>query len=204
MQELRKIGFDADDTIILTLKLLNEFYNSKYNKKIRIKDYEIYDFSKVWGVSRGRVVEIVNLFYKSELYKQVKIADGAYEAVDYLFKEYDLPIITSRSEDAEEHLRFTLLKLFHPDHFSSVHSVGWGIHSNMEKWEKCKQLEISILIDDYHSHLISAAKQGIYGILIPAPWNKNITDLPKEIFRVRNLSEAVDVVEKNKKIIWTQ
>ncbi len=202
MELIKSIAFDADDTIIYTLEMLNDFYNAKYNKKFSIEDYTSYDLYKIWGVSCEQTVEDIRMFYDSEFYGKIKTTTGAHEAVSYLSKKYDLHIVTSRSKDAEEYLNFTLSKLFLPDHFLDIHSIGYGPDSSMCKWEKCKEINTPILIDDHHGHLISAAEQGMHGILIPAPWNKNITDLPKEIFRVRNLSEAVEVIEKNQKIIW--
>jgi uncharacterized HAD superfamily protein len=72
-----------------------------------------------------------------------------------------------------------------------------------QKWQKCKENNISLLIDDYEKHLIHAAEQDIHGILLTRPWNKYLTDLPKNIYRARNWEEIVEIIEKKEKIIFT-
>jgi uncharacterized HAD superfamily protein len=203
MEEKKRIGFDADDSLIKTMEPLNRFHNAKYGKKLTLEDYKTYYFSQTWEMPEEQAVRDVQLFYESEFYDQIEVTEGALEAVNYLSKKSYLDVITFRpGKNIEKYLHATFSKLFLPDSFSNVYHIERGNNPQIQKWEKCKECNIPILIDDYHEHLILAAGQGIYGILLPAPWNKDITDLPKKITKVRNLYEAVEVIEWNEKVIW--
>ena len=55
-----------------------------------------------------------------------------------------------------------------------------------------------------HVNLLHAAENGVHGVLVTKPWNKNVTDLPKLIHRARSLYEVLDIVVKNENRFFGQ
>ena len=204
MNKKYSIGVDADDSLIQTTPVFNNFHNFKYGKNLRYEDYHIYDFSKIWEITNEQILADEVNFYESEFYNYIIPCPGAVEAVDYLSNEYGLDVITGRSKRNEIHLHYTLQKHFQRHHFSSItHLSMYDTEKRIEKWEKCIELNNRLLIDDHCGHLIKAAEKNIHGILMEAPWNKNMTDLPKLITKVRNWEEVTETIEKNRNIIFT-
>lgn len=200
---MKKIAIDADDVLLDTITIVNQFHNEKYNTSFIHDDYVTFHFSDFLGISQEQIRENERLLYKSPLHSKMKTKEDAYQAIDYLSKEFGLSVITGRSPEFEEYLIATLARLFKQNHFERIYHVGNSQYNQLsqQKWELCEELSIPLLIDDFHGHLINASKEGIHGILMEMPWNKNITDFPPLVTRVRNWNEAVDVIEK-KKWIW--
>ncbi len=202
--EKRKIIKDADDVLILNFQRLNDFHNHKYDKKLKPEDYTSFDLTKIWGMSVHQVYEDEREYYRSPFYEAVESASDGPKAVAHLSNNYGLVIATGRGSDVEEYLPRTIEKFYSLDHFHSIHHLGfpYGYGLRRKKWQVCKDHNSKLLVDDFQGHLIEAALQGIHGIMITQPWNKGITDLPKIVYRARNLTEAVEIIEKKEEIIW--
>ena len=200
----RIIGIDADDCLIDTMRAFLDFYNQKYLTGFFVEDFRDFDLSKTFGINRLEVLEEERFFYKSHFYDKVQRIDGAYEALEYLSEEFENVVITARGVDVKEHLPKTISKLFDFHHFRDIYHVGGegGINNRLQKWEVCKHLNSRLLIDDYHGHLLLAASNNIHGILMEKPWNKNVSDLPKCIYRARTWEEVLEIIEKKKEEIF--
>ena len=183
----------------------NAFHNARHGTSFKLDDYTSYGLSQIWNINEFQIRDEERMYFKSDFYKKVTLIDGAYDAVEHLSREYRLRVVTGRGVDAEEYLAGTLSQYFKKEHFSSVDHIGLGSSTGLisHKWEKCQEYGAPMLVDDYHMHLVLAAQHGIHGILIRAPWNIYIMDLPPLITRARNLSEAVDIIEK-KKNLWCE
>jgi len=198
-----KIAYDADDTLIDMTIHLNDYVNHTYKTNFKYEDYYIFDFAKIWGVSPRDVHDIERDFYKSEFNERLCAKEGSIEAIDYLNKKYEPVVFTGRGDDTEHHLLGTL-KRTHGDRFKSIHHLGkkYCFTLSVTKGQKCKEEGIRLLIDDYHQHLIRASLHEVFGILMLQPWNKDVTDLPKNILRSRNWKETVELIDKHEKVIW--
>jgi uncharacterized HAD superfamily protein len=206
MEKIGNIGFDADDVLINQMEAFNAFHNNKYNKKRTLDEQVTFDLCSLWEITKEQFLADEREFYESDFYRQVEIAEGGYEVVDSLCEDYNLMVVTGRGKDVEHYLLATLAELYRPHHFVSIHHVGSAHNNNLiaHKWERCKEHDTPVLIDDFHGHLLQAAQNGVYGILLSKPWNQNITDLPKSIYRVPNLYEALNLIVKKENIFFKQ
>jgi uncharacterized HAD superfamily protein len=200
----KRICCDADDVLIKTTLALNEFHNTKYGKSLTLSDYYTFDFTKVFNISEHDFRRDEREFYHTDLYLNVEPLEGAFQAIDYLSETCDILVMTGRGTDVAHHLPVTLEKLFAEHHFHSIHHLGEPFNSRLSvpKWKRCVEEGIPLIIDDYDKTIVHAAQNGIHGILVTAPWNKYIYDLPKIVDRARNWEEALEIIQKKEKIIW--
>lgn len=200
----KKIAHDADDSLINTITPFLEFHNHKYGTNFTIDDCTSFDLANILGKERAEVLDNERLFYESHFNQKIQATEGAHYGIEHLSKDYGNFVITGRGIDVEKHTLNTLTRIFDFNHFKEVHHTGThgGFGQRMQKWQLCKKLGIPLLIDDYHGHLLLAAENNIHGILFTKPWNKNITDLPRLVYRAENWYEAVEIIEKKKEIIF--
>jgi len=204
METKKIIGHDADDNLFETLVALNDFHNATFGTNFQPKDYVTYSLAEIWGVHPFEAKDREMAFFESDFYHKIEIKEKAYESIDYLSGEYEQQIITGRSSKVEDKLHGTVARFFKPEHFTEIHHLGSlsGYGYSRHKWQLAKEKKISLLVDDYQHHILLAAHQGIYGILMQAPWNKNVGYLPDNVWRARNMEEAVEIIEREKSIIF--
>lgn len=202
----KKILWDADEVLIKTTPAFDAYLNQKFNLNLKYEDHITFDLTELLRMSEPEIKKEERLFYETDFYLNIEAKEGACEVIDYLSESYGHLIATGRSISDEKHLHLTLDRLFKPHHFSSVHHMGGehGYSLKKQKWEKCREEGAGLVIDDYHKTVFNAANNGVYAILMTAPWNKGLTDLPKLVSRARNMYEAVDVIERKAKIIWPE
>jgi hypothetical protein len=203
----KKIITDGDDTLINNMEMLNRFFNFIHGTNLKTEDYTLTDLCLIWGVTKNEIRLIEKLYFQSEFYSNLERIEGAYEAMDYLSKEYlPLDILTARPVDSEHYLKSTIERLYHKDHFEEIHHIGspHDLSLIMQKWEKCRIHNSTLLIDDHPFHFLHTGSNGVHGILLTQPWNKYIIELPPLVYRARNWAEAVDIIDKKKHIIFKQ
>lgn len=200
----QRICCDADNSLIKTMEAFNEFHNLKYGTSMTISDYYSFDFTQVWNMPEQDVRRDEREFYHTDLYQNVAPLDGAFDAIDYLSQTYEILVMTGRGTDVAHHLPVTLENLFAQHHFHSIHHLGNQVNSALKipKWQKCVEGGIPLIIDDYHKTVIHGAENGVHGILMTAPWNKYVYDLPSTVSRARNWEEVLEIIHKKEKIIW--
>jgi len=201
----KNIIIDADDVLIDSISLMNKFHNKLYGTNFIVSDYRSFVFSDFLRITQEQVRKNEILLYQSEMHIEMQAKKGAVQAIDYLSKNYGLVVATGRKVCNEKYLLETLSRLYKKHHFISVHHLGIepnSLNHPKAKWQLAKEIGSPLIIDDYQCHLTEGAINNIYGLLMTMPWNEYITDLPKLVTRVRNWEEAVDVIEKKKKLIW--
>jgi uncharacterized protein len=191
------IGTDKDDTLTKTTVRFLLYLREVHGFKLTFEQCTTFHLEPLLGITEEQWWSLERQFYASEYYQQIEPVEGAYEAQEYLYPHHHSHVLTRRGKDAEPHTLLSLSLEFEPHHFKGVHHSGPKQYGGKyeQKWEVCKKIGAKVLIDDYVTHLILAAQHGIYGILMPAPWNKSIVDLPPYILRARNWYEAVEHIE---------
>jgi uncharacterized HAD superfamily protein len=198
--QIKKRTIDNDDVLYpSTPHFCCKFHNQKYGTKTKMEDFTSFDIVSLWGISELDWWIREREFYKTKMYADMEPLPGAHELLEYLSMTGESHLLTGRGKDVEHFTFYKLRKDFKPHHFKGMHHTGPEFFDGPResKAEVCKRIGAHILIDDLHTTLIGAAQQNITGILMTQPWNKRITDLPKNIYRARNLFEARDIIDKH-------
>lgn len=113
MKDIRRNGFDLDDTLIDFTPAFLKFYNEKYGTNHEKKEFHNYRFWEILGGTRERMTEIIHEYHETDFAKDVEIIDGAYEVIQSLYERgEDNYIITSRPEYMKPHTQAIIEKLF--------------------------------------------------------------------------------------------
>lgn len=171
-----KIGIDLDEVIAEFIKKFIEFYNTKTKNNLRFEDWHSYNFWDVIGGTKEKAVKLVDEFYNSDLFDNIKLVDGAQGGIEKLVESNELFVITSRpirfKQKTDKFLRKYFLeipiKLFYSDDFHKQHSLG--------KAGICVREGIEVFIEDNSKYALACLDKGVKTFLLDKPWNKGNCD----------------------------
>jgi len=191
--KVRKIGIDLDDVLADFHTGIMNYHNKVYGTSLKEKDFTTYLFNRIWGGSLQEAIQKVNDFHHSNYSEEISPISNSVESVNSLSKENELFVITSRPEFMKEKTEKWIKKFFGNSFsgifFSSNHYSKAG---GKPKSQICKELEVSLLIDDSLDYINQCPTIGIRGILFgDYPWNQN-GNLPENVVRVKNWKEVLE------------
>ncbi len=191
----RRIGIDLDDVLADFHTSLMNYHNQMYSTFLKPGDFKTYLFNEVWGGTLEEAIQKVNDFHHSVYFKKISPISDSVSSVDALSRENELFIITSRpifiKEETEKWLDKFFRNKFSGIFYSSNHYTK-AENSGKTKSQQCKELKISVLIDDSLDYVKQCPSIGIRGILFgDYPWNQN-GNLPLNVFRVKNWKEVLE------------
>lgn len=198
--------WDGDECLISMISMFIIHLNQEYGLKLKYEDFKSFSYEEAIGIPEEDMVKIERQFYQTALYDEIKPKEGAVEVVEYLSMNFHMPVVTGRSQCDERHMIKTLDKLFEPHHFGQIFHVGKNHERGLAipKWKKCKEIGARLIIDDSANTVIHAGQNEVHGILVEAPWNRNVIELPKNVERVRTLYEIPDIIHRKEKEIWPE
>lgn len=194
MEQLEKIkiGIDLDDTVWVFHEKFFEFYNEKYNENLDINNLTEYNLRKFLGVDDS---EMEKLFYEFEkTYEFLPEIDNARESIFLLEENHEIYFVTARPSFYRELVNKRLMNLFGKT-YPVIFQYDENIQKIKEKYDFCKEIGITVMIDDGFHNLKDCADNGMKCFLIDNPWNKN-EELNENIIRVDNWNEIIEELKK--------
>ena len=183
-----KIGLDFDDVTNDFVSNLMEFYHKKYGKKVEKKDLLVFDWSLYWGIPRDEATRRVDEFHESHKVEELPPVKDAISSLNKLMKRNELVIITGRplrfKSTVENWLKHHLKK-----NLQVIHAGEYHKGQAARKSKICKELGISLMIEDSGETALDCAEEGIKVLLFDKPWNKNFKH--KNVIRVKGWKEAL-------------
>lgn len=190
-----KIGIDMDSVIAEILGPMVEFHNRKYFTTLTSEDHTMYDLSAVWRCSPNEVLTRIYEYYESSFFDSVQPVEGSLQGVEYLYKKYDLYLITSRPHIIENKTA-SWLNTFFPGKFKKIcHTNQISQEHEIKKMKStvCKEEGIMHMIDDAPDYALDCASVNIQVYLFSAPWNYNYPR-HKHIKPVKGWDEIVQLL----------
>lgn len=172
---MKKIGVDLDEILSDTLTSVLEYYNKLHNTSFKREGFSSYNYWEVWGGTKENAVKLIEDYYETNYFKNIKPIIGAKENLEELKKDgYEMFIITGRSDKFKKET-MDWVNQYYPNIFSEIFFANtFDIdNTNTKKSDICIKNNISILIEDDPYHLEDCAKAGIKTIVLDCPWNKN-------------------------------
>ncbi len=189
---MKVIGIDLDEVLAEFVEGITIFHNERYGTSLSKKDYFSYDFWEVWNCSKEDAVKRVHGFHKTDLFKKLRVCDGAREGIrDLKEKGFKLYIITSRQKAVEKDTREWLENNF-PGVFEDVlFSNNFSLENEnpLKKSVLCQKVGAQLLVEDQLGYARDCAENGVNVVLLDKPWNKG--ELPSNIIRVFSWKEVM-------------
>lgn len=190
-----RIGIDLDEVLADFNSGLIKWHNEKYGTSLKRENFISYFFNQVWGGTIEETIIKVNDFHHSEYFEKLSPVEASVEAIPILSRENDLFIITSRPDflenETERWVNYFFEKQFKEIFHSSNH-YSQATNSGKTKLQICRDLGVSVLIDDSLNYISQCASTEVNGLLFGNyPWNQN-GHLPSNIFRTNNWKEVLE------------
>lgn len=185
-----KIGVDLDEVLSHSMPELIAFHNNTYGTKLKTEDFTSYHFDKVWGGTLAEAIDKVEIFHKTQYFKNIKPMEGAKEVLEKIKKNNELFVITARRDNIRKETEEWINKYF-PNIFSKIYFTDEFSHASTKSTTKkiiCDNLDIDIFIEDNINYAFECAGPNRKVFLIDRPWNQTVT-LPQNIMRVHSWKE---------------
>ncbi|MFA7707394.1 MAG: NUDIX domain-containing protein [Candidatus Pacearchaeota archaeon] len=192
-----KIGIDIDGVVADFSRKFIEFYNRKTGNQVSMKDWVTYNFWDFLPISKEEGKALMDEFYLLSDFDEISLIEGAKEGIFWLSKESEIYIITARPLKWAEKTKSFFDKHFFGKKINLIHSRD-NKDKTIYKREICRNLGISILIEDYGDIALQCADIGVKVILLDYPYNQGARH--KNIFRVNNWEEVLEEIEEIKKL----
>jgi len=190
----RRIGVDLDEVLADFNTAIRNYHNKVYGTSLKPEDFKTSLYNEVWGGTLQEAIQKVNDFYCSPFFSDISPIPHSISSIDILKRENELFIITSRPTFIEEETKRWLDEFFRNKFLGVFHSSNHyskAENSGKTKSQQCKELEISVLIDDSLDYIRQCPSMEIRGILFgDYPWNQN-GNLPPNVVRVKNWKEVL-------------
>jgi uncharacterized HAD superfamily protein len=193
MREKMKIGIDIDEVISEFVRPYLEFHNNKFNTNYFFEDIQNHLFWEDLGFSNDELQKHFDEFNDKFLtLENMPFLEGAKESIDFLSKNNNLFIISSRPKKTWERTHSFFEKNFPENNFkiifsNEIHNLNESFKS---KGDICNSLDINFLIEDSPEIAREAAEKGIKVFLLEKPWNKNY-EKHENIIKVKNWKEIL-------------
>jgi uncharacterized HAD superfamily protein len=190
-----KIGIDFDGVVADSMAAILKFHNERYGTALKMSNVISFKLEEVWGGTMEEAVKKIDSFFDEDQIIHLHPIEGALKAINDLKKHgHELWIVTGRKtrdiEQTERWLTHHLPGIFNGVHYANFFELGDGAKP-LKKWDICKKLGITVMIDDNLPTAIDCARVGIRSLLLDYPWNQSDEPLPPGITRIFSWSEIV-------------
>lgn len=193
-----KIAIDLDDTLVPTVDLLiKEMLKEKSFPAFRgyhsIKDFSFEDEMALYRYIRKTI-------NKQDI-SEFKPMPGSVLAIKKLAKEFELYLVTARTKNVKKHTRDWISHHF-PKMFKKIIFGQYRKEGDFKKTKGqiCKELGISLIVDDRIDYALDCYKHGVNAIVFDYkdsyPWSKG--KFPKSIKKARDWKEVYEIIKKTK------
>jgi len=189
--EKRRIGVDIDDVIFPFMANFLNYLNKKNATSYSFEEVTNYHLWKM-GIHKSKEEDILVAleFQNSIKFDNINPIEGTKEVIEEISEDYDIFFITSRSEDIKDKTNTFLNRHFPKNGFKVFHS-GDVYGKNLSKTDICKELKISLMIEDNAEYAYDLAKNGVKVFLLDKPWNKEYVR-HENIIKVNELNEVLE------------
>lgn len=182
-----KIGIDLDDVVVEFVRPFLAIYEKETNKKKKVEDIFTYQLWIPLGISREETIDIAEKFYKTDLFENGDLIEGAKEFIEDLHRDHEIVFVTSRPLHLKEKTENFIRKHFPTQEFKIIYT-GDFTGNGKTKAQICEEDKIDVLIEDNKVYVSECSEKGTMCFLIDKPWNQNHIENNK-IIRVKNLLE---------------
>ena len=188
-----KIALDLDEVTADFLDHFLIFYHKKTGRLFEKKNITSYDWWSHLSMTKGELTNLINEFHLNHG-NEISAVKHAIDSINKLVDNHSIIIITSRpsifKEKTESWIKKHLENIPLDVYFSSDFSQQIG----KTKSELCRELEVSVILEDSGEYALDCAKNGTKAILFDKPWNANFKH--ENIIRVNNWIEALGAINK--------
>lgn len=195
----KSIALDCDEVLMEFVSGICFYNNSTYKTFFERKHFKSYNFWETLGGTRDSSHKLVEEFYNSSVFDNLRPIKGAVPGVNTLKKKgHELFVVTSRPIHIADKTKSSLYNYFLKS-FSEVYfSSEWHHNGHIgKKSEVCKSIGIELIVEDNIDNALDCASKGVEVILLDAPWNQTSSNY-MGIHRVSDWNGILKKIEELK------
>lgn len=187
-----KIGVDLDEVLGEFLHALIQYHNYEYGTNLKKEQFKSYFFWETWGGTREEAIQKVYDFHKTEFFTNIKPVLGAQKGIEFLSKNHELVIITSRQYEIADETKEWVEKYF-PEKFKDIFFTNNYSQNGPTKSKKevCDSENVNLLIEDFFQYAQECASEERKVLLFDKPWNQQ-NYLQNGMKRVHSWKEVLE------------
>ena len=191
--EKMKIGIDIDGVIANFIKKFLEFYNRKTGNSFSTENWVTYNFWDFMSITKEEGKKLMEEFYSLEDFDEIPLIEGSKEAIPELAKQNQIYIITARPLRWGEKTKKFFDKHFPGKQINLIHSRDEN-DKTIYKREICKNLGVTILIEDHADIALQCAERGVRVFLFDCLYNQKV--FHENIVRVKTWKEILEKINE--------
>ena len=190
-----KIGIDCDDVLVCCFNTFLKYYNKKYKTNVKFENQKYHDL-KLYDYENFE-----EEFFKFHLKNLEKLTffKGVKTNLKKIKKNHSLNVITSRLKNEKNKTKKWLSDNFGKDFFNEIIFT-----SDFQKDKKgliSKEKDFDIVIEDAPHHIFDYLENTNSIVFVfDRPWNKEVKEDKKRVFRVKSWDEIFSLIKKFEKI----
>lgn len=167
-----RVGIDIDDTLCPFMELVVPWVRENYEINTKFGDYCNKPLHQIWNVAEDVAVTILKKFIYSDIY--FPPYEGSQEVLNHFKDKFEFYAITARDYELTDSTKIWL-NTHYPGVFKDVVICNTYGMNNMPRYcktAKCKELGITLFIDDRPENIICSS---IRTVVYAQPWNISST-----------------------------
>ena len=173
---------DVNGVLNNLMDVMLKEYNNKYNTNYSINSVTTYNLENCFEPDVAKCMK--NIFCTSEIWNKVKSVNGAQDALQKLINEGHQVYLATDNDPNTYGAKVKWIKRFFPFVDASK------IICIKDKWI----IRADIMIEDNLQTLL--AKPYYHRILMDHPWNQSDRDIVYDVYRCKNWSDILNVINK--------
>lgn len=190
------IAVDIDDVLADTRRQFLYYLIENMGISIRWEDLTTYHLEKVLLCEETAVLNWLQVFEASSLYRSLPLLPNAAESVLRLSSKHTFCAVTARHQGQSEATNI-FLNTYFPNIITEVHYLysSFGEKAYPSKMEICKEINADILIEDQFEHARECVDVGLPVLLFSTPWNRFVEE-HSLLKRVDNWEDIVNYLDR--------
>lgn len=188
------VGLDHDNTIVDEISVLIE-YLSTQGIYVSYEDFNNRLYHEIWGCSEDRAYDLMMSFHETEAFLKLPMFPDVKDGINHLRTLSAPRVLTARPLEQEAITR-EWYDANLPNVMTGYDFTGHYYKNSsgikVGKGEVSAKRNTSIVAEDTLLHAYDCLAHNVPVVLIDRPWNQ--AELPSGIVRVRNFSEATEVI----------
>ena len=190
------IAWDFDDVLVDCTNAWVKWANSNGYGPITRKSFKTYDLRDTLKVSTPEYKKILESFFISNEFINIKPRLGMIQIITKLTTICDHIIITGRPQSTTQITHNTIKNNFSTK-IKKCHMVGTDPlnYELSTKWQICVKEGCNIIIEDAPFHAKTCAEHGIFVIMPKQPWNQNFSH--KNIIKTTKNTDIEKIIKNH-------
>ena len=192
MNNTFRSGVDLDDSTVVMVRRLINFFNRETGSDIRYENVRSYDLWKA-GIGRNKdeSVSWIKAFYASPEFNSLRLIPHAKETITFLASKGQVYFITARFGEGQAKTVPFVKRHFNGLDIRTVFTSHFDSEQKNSKADACHEYGINVLVEDNANYALQCAPFVDRVYLFTRHWNQDI-NVNGNIRRVKHWREIME------------